>query len=38
MKKIFLLLVLPFMVMPIIVLADDAYYIDHGRTEITSQE
>ena len=38
MKKLFLLWVLPFMIMPIIVLADDAYYIDHGRIEITSQE
>ena len=38
MKKIFLLLVLSFMIMPIIVSADDTYYIDHGRTEITSQE
>ena len=38
MKKIFLLLVLSFTIMPIIVSADDTYYIDHGRTEITSQE
>lgn len=38
MKKLFLLLVLSFMIIPIMVLADDTYYINHGRTEITSQE
>lgn len=38
MKKIFLLLVLSFLIMPIMVLADEEYYIDYGRTEITSQE
>lgn len=38
MKKLFLLLVLSFMIMPIMVLAENTYYIDHGRIEITSQE
>ena len=36
--KLFLLIALPLFLLPIIVHADETYYIEHGKVEITSDE
>ena len=36
--KLFLLISLPLLLLPIIVHADETYYIEHGKVEITSDE
>lgn len=38
MKKIFLFLVLMVAILPLIVLADETYYINNGKTQITAEE
>ena len=38
MKKIFLLTIITLLIVPILVKADDVYYINNGNTTITADE